>query len=86
MQCMTEPIVLKKQRPGKPSFWEVDALEIYDQFVRNIREERAKLLLQQTRIPSSSSTNNLLQLCDGNRATAANYDADDSDESAETEM
>jgi len=44
---MTAPIVLRKQRSGKPSFWDVNDWEMYDQFVRHIRRERAKILMQQ---------------------------------------
>jgi len=84
--CMTEPIVLRKQRSGKPSFWDVNDWEIYDQFVRHIRRERAKFLMQQNVLPRSLSTNNLLYLCDAKQATVNNYDKSNSDASAETEM
>jgi len=86
MPCMTEPIVLRKQRSGKPSFWDVNDWEIYDQFVRHIRRERAKLLMQQNVLPRSLSTNNLLHLCDANHATVNNLDESNSDASVETEM
>jgi len=52
---MTEPIVLRKQRSGKPSFWDVNDWEIYDHLVRHIRG-RAKLLKQQNVLPRSLST------------------------------
>jgi len=67
MPCMTQPIVLRKQRSGKPGFWDVNDWEIFDQFVRHIRWERGKLLMQQNVLPRSSSTKNLLYLCDQGR-------------------
>ena len=85
MPCMTEPIVLRKQRSGKPGFWDVNYWEIYDKFVRHIRE-RAKLLMQQNVLPRSLSTNNLLYLCEYNHATVNNFDERSSDSSVETEM
>ena len=85
MPCMTEPIGLRKQRSGKPSFWDVNYWEIYDKFVRHIRE-RAKLLMQQNVLSRSLSTNNLLYLCDANHATVNTFDESNSDASVETEM
>jgi len=86
MPCMTEPIVRRKQRSGKPGFWDVNDWEIYDQFVRHIRRERAKWLMQQNVLPRSLSTNNLLYFCDANHATVNNFDESSSDASVETEM
>ena len=85
MPCMTEPIVLRKQRSGKPSFWDVNDWEIYDHLVRHIRG-RAKLLKQQNVLPRSLSINNLLYLCNANHATVNNVDESNSDASVETEM
>jgi len=84
--CMTEPIVLRKQRSGKTRFWDVNDWEIYNQFVRHIRRERTTLLMQQNVLPRSLSTNNILYLCDAKQATVNNYDKSNSDASAETEM
>jgi len=86
MPCMTEPIVLRKQRSSKPSFWDVNEWEIYDQFVRHVWKERAKLLMQQNVLPRSLSTNNLLYPHDANHATVNNFDESNSDASAETVM
>ena len=66
--------------------FDVNDWEIYDQFVRHIRRERAKLLMQQNVLPRSLSTNNLLYLCEYNHATVNNFDERSSDSSVETEM